>query len=155
MTCLPSGSWNSAIPFCESVLCPDITNSSEKILRTSVVSREVGGKAIFSCPPGYIIRGSSGESVCQPNGEWTKPTPHCEGDRPLFAVLSELTNFAISLTAFAGFRSTVLGYVDSEPFKLFQRWFVNLQPVRKTATSKEEVHTKPVKWSSSTVTADS
>lgn len=78
VTCLPSGSWNSAIPFCESVLCPDITNSSEKILRTSVVSREVGGKAIFSCPPGYIIRGSSGESVCQPNGEWTKPTPHCE-----------------------------------------------------------------------------
>jgi len=160
VTCLPSGSWNSAIPFCESVLCPDITNSSERILRTSVVSREVGGKAIFSCPPGYIIRGSTGESICQPNGEWTKPMPHCEGSSTSFPP----SCFIDSINRFGHFSDLFLnGLIGNVPFLSFflsffsfhQRWFASLRVVRRTVTSKEEIRTRPVKWFSSTATADS
>uniref|UniRef100_A0A0P5PLV4 Sushi, von Willebrand factor type A, EGF and n=1 Tax=Daphnia magna TaxID=35525 RepID=A0A0P5PLV4_9CRUS len=79
LTCLPSGSWSSPTPFCESVLCPDITNiTNDRILRVSIVSREVGGRALFSCPPGFTIRGAGTESVCQSSGEWAQPLPRCE-----------------------------------------------------------------------------
>lgn len=82
LTCLPSGSWSSPTPFCESVLCPDITNiTNDRILRVSIVSREVGGRALFSCPPGFTIRGAGTESVCQSSGEWAQPLPRCEGKR--------------------------------------------------------------------------
>ena len=79
LVCLPSGSWSSPPPFCESVLCPDITNITNDRLRVSIVSREVGGRALFSCPPGFVIRGSATESVCQSTGEWAQPLPRCEG----------------------------------------------------------------------------
>lgn len=86
LTCLPSGSWNAPVPFCESVLCPDITNmTSDRVLRVSVVSREVGGRAAFSCPPGYTIRGGATESVCQSSGDWSQPLPYCEGT-PVYQV---------------------------------------------------------------------
>ncbi len=80
LLCLPSATWSAPVPFCESVLCPDISNmTSERILRVSVVSREVGGRAIFSCPPGFTLRGAGTESICQANGDWAQPYPHCEG----------------------------------------------------------------------------
>ena len=83
LTCLPSGTWNAPIPFCESVLCSDITNvTAERILRVSIVSREVGGRALFTCPPGFTIRGSS-ETICQSNGEWGQSLPHCEGKKSI------------------------------------------------------------------------
>lgn len=78
VTCLPSGNWNAPAPFCESILCPDSIQSPERSLRASIVSREVGGKALFSCPPGHTLRGST-EAVCMPNGEWAQPFPYCEG----------------------------------------------------------------------------
>jgi hypothetical protein len=47
-------------------------------LRVLVVSREVGGRAVFSCEPGFGLRGPP-ETVCQPNGDWATPFPSCEG----------------------------------------------------------------------------
>jgi hypothetical protein len=100
LTCLPSGSWSSPTPFCESVLCPDITNiTNDRILRVSIVSREVGGRALFSCPPGFTIRGAGTESVCQSTGEWAQPLPRCEGDvnkKPLNA-FQLLNTFLLTL----------------------------------------------------------
>ena len=46
--------------------------------QVSVLSREVGGRAAFTCPQGGAIRGPS-ESVCLPNGEWSTPFPTCAG----------------------------------------------------------------------------
>ncbi|XP_055372262.1 uncharacterized protein LOC129606153 isoform X4 [Condylostylus longicornis] len=78
LICLPSGNWSAPLPVCESVECGDIpilANESTPI-RVSVLSREVGGRAAFSCPSGYGIRGSA-ESICLPSGEWSTPFPAC------------------------------------------------------------------------------
>lgn len=52
------------------------TNASSP--RVSVLSREVGGSALFSCPAGYGIRGPQ-EAACLPGGEWSQPFPICVG----------------------------------------------------------------------------
>ncbi|XP_055680814.1 uncharacterized protein LOC129788622 isoform X2 [Lutzomyia longipalpis] len=101
ITCLPSSNWSAPLPVCESkihnpneksdnrkhdqgflskgVECGDIpllTSSNGTVPRVAVLSREVGGRASFSCPSGYGLRGSS-ESVCLPSGEWAQPFPTC------------------------------------------------------------------------------
>lgn len=101
--CLPSSNWSAPLPVCESkihnpneksdnrkhdqgflskgVECGDIpllTSSNGTVPRVAVLSREVGGRASFSCPSGYGLRGSS-ESVCLPSGEWAQPFPTCIG----------------------------------------------------------------------------
>lgn len=50
---------------------------NETTPQVSVLSREVGGRAAFSCPSG-AIRGPV-ESVCLPSGEWSTPFPTCAG----------------------------------------------------------------------------
>ncbi|BFF94306.1 uncharacterized protein DMAD_11983 [Drosophila madeirensis] len=75
--CLPSGNWSAPLPVCESVECGDIplpNNVSSP--RVSVLSREVGGRAAFSCASGYGLRGPS-EAICNPTGEWSSPFPTC------------------------------------------------------------------------------
>ncbi|XP_022230588.2 uncharacterized protein LOC111079639 isoform X1 [Drosophila obscura] len=75
--CLPSGNWSAPLPVCESVECGDIplpNNVSSP--RVSVLSREVGGRAAFSCSSGYGLRGPS-EAICNPTGEWSSPFPTC------------------------------------------------------------------------------
>ncbi|XP_033250074.1 uncharacterized protein LOC108163900 isoform X1 [Drosophila miranda] len=75
--CLPSGNWSAPLPVCESVECGDIplpNNVSSP--RVSVLSREVGGRAAFSCSSGYGLRGPS-EAICNPTGEWSAPFPTC------------------------------------------------------------------------------
>lgn len=44
--------------------------------RVAIISREVGGRAAFSCPPGHGLKGPA-ESVCLPSGEWSGPIPSC------------------------------------------------------------------------------
>ena len=84
VACLASGNWNAPIPFCESVLCadqvPSGNSSAERVVSTSIVSREVDGKALFSCPSGYSLKGPD-EAQCLSTGEWSHPTPRCEGKR--------------------------------------------------------------------------
>lgn len=47
-------------------------------LRVAIVSREVGGRAVFSCSQGYGLRGPH-ETVCLSSGEWALPFPSCAG----------------------------------------------------------------------------
>ncbi|XP_037959565.1 uncharacterized protein LOC119688947 isoform X2 [Teleopsis dalmanni] len=75
--CLPSGNWSAPLPVCESVECGDIplpNNVSSP--RVAVLSREVGGRAAFSCASGYGLRGPT-EAICLPSGEWATPFPTC------------------------------------------------------------------------------
>lgn len=75
--CLPSGNWSAPLPVCESVECGDIplpNNISSP--RVAVLSREVGGRAAFSCASGYGLRGPA-EAICLPAGEWATPFPTC------------------------------------------------------------------------------
>ncbi|XP_028899392.1 uncharacterized protein LOC105217452 isoform X1 [Zeugodacus cucurbitae] len=75
--CLPSGNWSAPLPVCESVECGDIplpNNISSP--RVAVLSREVGGRAAFSCASGYGLRGPA-EAICLPTGEWATPFPSC------------------------------------------------------------------------------
>ncbi|KMY91033.1 uncharacterized protein LOC6732828 isoform X2 [Drosophila simulans] len=77
--CLPSGNWSAPLPVCESVECGDIPlgmGSNASSPRVSVLSREVGGRAAFSCSSGYGLRGPS-EAICNPTGEWSAPLPTC------------------------------------------------------------------------------
>lgn len=46
--------------------------------KINVVSLDVGGKAVFTCPQGFVTEGAS-EAVCKSNGEWSTPVPHCKG----------------------------------------------------------------------------
>lgn len=99
ITCLASGNWSSPLPICESefkdifkvnwnqhsknylsgVECGDIQvepTGNGTAPRVAIISREVGGRAVFSCPAGYGLRGTS-EAVCLPTGEWGGPFPSC------------------------------------------------------------------------------
>lgn len=103
---MPSGNWSSPLPVCESkfsfeeiekivngdyksnlnnqfigVECGDIpilASSNRSVPRVSIVSREVGGRASFSCHSGYGIRGPS-QTTCLSSGEWAQPFPTCTG----------------------------------------------------------------------------
>lgn len=46
--------------------------------KITIGNRGVGGKAIFSCPDGFLIEGES-EAVCQSNGQWSNDIPLCKG----------------------------------------------------------------------------
>lgn len=50
----------------------------ERRPRVAVVSRGVGGRAAFSCSPGWALRGAP-ETVCLPAADWAKPFPVCRG----------------------------------------------------------------------------
>ncbi|KAL1379441.1 hypothetical protein pipiens_014899 [Culex pipiens pipiens] len=79
ISCLPSGNWSAPLPVCESVECGEVpiqANSNGSAPRVAILSREVGGRAAFSCPPGYGLRGPS-EAICLPAGEWGAPFPSC------------------------------------------------------------------------------
>lgn len=98
ITCLASGNWSSPLPICESKLI-DIQNSNDDFFkicfpgvecgdipiqasgngtapRVAIISREVGGRAVFSCPAGYGLKGPS-EAICLATGEWGGPFPTC------------------------------------------------------------------------------
>ncbi|XP_066142350.1 sushi, von Willebrand factor type A, EGF and pentraxin domain-containing protein 1 [Euwallacea fornicatus] len=77
ITCRPSGNWSAPFPVCESVECGDIGPNLSAHLKFLVVSREVGGKAVFSCDSGFGLRGPT-ETVCQANGDWAGPFPTCQ-----------------------------------------------------------------------------
>lgn len=57
---------------------PMTASSNRSQPRVAVLSREVGGRAAFSCKLGFGIRGPS-ESICLPSGEWATPFPTCVG----------------------------------------------------------------------------
>lgn len=66
---------------CEGVECGDIpiqSSSNRTVPRVTILSREVGGRATFSCQSGYGIRGPS-ETTCLQTGEWAQPFPSCFG----------------------------------------------------------------------------
>lgn len=62
---------------CGEVSLPPTSNGTSP--RVAILSREVGGRAAFSCPPGHGLKGPS-ESICNPNGEWGAPFPTCTGN---------------------------------------------------------------------------
>ncbi|KAL0811803.1 hypothetical protein ABMA28_009231 [Loxostege sticticalis] len=81
LTCRASGNWSAPLPVCESVECGEVIhdtplNEGERRPRVAVVSRGVGGRAAFSCPPGWALSGAA-ETVCLPAADWARPFPVC------------------------------------------------------------------------------
>ncbi|KAI4468144.1 complement component-related sushi domain-containing [Holotrichia oblita] len=76
IACLPSGNWSAPFPVCESIECGEVGGILPPHLRVTIVSREVGGRAQFSCVPGFGIRGPH-ETICLTTGEWATPYPTC------------------------------------------------------------------------------
>ena len=66
------------VSFCAGIECADLVNLTDPHLRVSILSREVGGRAVFSCVQGYGLRGPH-EAVCQHSGDWASPLPTCQG----------------------------------------------------------------------------
>lgn len=61
--------------------CGDIplqSSSNRSVPRVSILSREVGGRASFSCHTGFGLRGQP-ETTCLSTGEWALPFPVCMG----------------------------------------------------------------------------
>ncbi|XP_060533491.1 sushi, von Willebrand factor type A, EGF and pentraxin domain-containing protein 1 isoform X2 [Cylas formicarius] len=77
IVCLPSGNWSAPFPVCESIECGEVGAELGPHLKVLVVSREVGGRAVFTCDSGYGLRGPA-ETVCQHTGDWASPFPTCE-----------------------------------------------------------------------------
>ncbi|CAH2986746.1 unnamed protein product [Chilo suppressalis] len=81
LICRASGNWSAPLPVCESVECGEVIHDTplgagERRPRVAVVSRGVGGRAAFSCPAGWALRGAS-ETVCLPAADWARPFPVC------------------------------------------------------------------------------
>ncbi|GAB6024202.1 hypothetical protein CHUAL_008903 [Chamberlinius hualienensis] len=76
-TCLPSGNWSNPTPICESVRCPGTILLPNPTLKIQILSREVGGRAVFSCKQGHSLRGPT-EAFCEMTGLWSLPFPTCE-----------------------------------------------------------------------------
>lgn len=57
---------------------PILASSNRSVPRVTILSREVGGRATFSCQTGYGIRGPS-QTTCLSTGEWAQPFPTCTG----------------------------------------------------------------------------
>ncbi|XP_050671196.1 uncharacterized protein LOC126969692 [Leptidea sinapis] len=81
LVCRASGNWSAPLPVCESVECGDVVHDTplqdgERRPRVAVVSRGVGGRAAFSCTPGWALSGPT-ETVCLPAADWAKPFPVC------------------------------------------------------------------------------
>uniref|UniRef100_A0A1B6MNE1 Sushi, von Willebrand factor type A, EGF and pentraxin domain-containing protein 1 n=3 Tax=Cicadellinae TaxID=33370 RepID=A0A1B6MNE1_9HEMI len=77
IVCLPSGNWSAPVPVCESMECPDLGNLPDTNLRSTILSREVGGQVMFSCTQGFGLIGPA-HSTCLPAGEWAAPLPQCK-----------------------------------------------------------------------------
>lgn len=63
---------------CGDVILDTPLGEGERPPRVSIVSRGVGGRAAFSCAPGWALRGTP-ETVCLPHAHWAKPFPVCKG----------------------------------------------------------------------------
>jgi len=72
--CLPSGNWSGIQPSCHR-----ICHSIKRLQRGVTHERPFweGKHVLFSCDPGYCLKGSS-ERVCLGNGSWTGLQPSCE-----------------------------------------------------------------------------
>ncbi|CAH0717600.1 unnamed protein product, partial [Brenthis ino] len=82
LVCRASGNWSAPLPVCESVECGEVLQDmpireGERRPRVAVVSRGVGGRAAFSCPPGWALDGPT-ETVCLPAADWSRPFPVCK-----------------------------------------------------------------------------
>lgn len=64
---------------CGEVVQDSPLGEGERRPRVAVVSRGVGGRAAFSCPPGYALSGPT-ETVCLPAADWARPFPICKGE---------------------------------------------------------------------------
>lgn len=58
--------------------CGEVGGVMPPRLRATIISREVGGRAQFSCDHGFGIRGPH-ETICLISGEWATPYPTCVG----------------------------------------------------------------------------
>lgn len=65
-----------ACPVPPGVECAEL--AAESNLRVSILSRGVGGQAVFSCPAGFALLGPT-HTVCQASGDWAGPFPTCKG----------------------------------------------------------------------------
>lgn len=70
---------------------PILPSSNRTVPRVTILSREVGGQATFSCHTGYGIRGPS-QTTCLSTGEWALPFPTCAGLKTNDISRTEITN---------------------------------------------------------------
>lgn len=86
---------------CGDVVLDTSLSEGERAPRVAVVSRGVGGRAAFSCPPGFALRGAP-ETVCLPHANWAKPFPVCRG-KSLRYLTTVHTNCYSEVTATGSF----------------------------------------------------
>ncbi|CAH2293998.1 sushi, von Willebrand factor type A, EGF and pentraxin domain-containing 1 [Pelobates cultripes] len=98
-TCQASGEWSGRLPTCHPVTCgdpPQLENGLVEI-KTGLV---FGNEVIYSCKPGYQLKGSN-LRVCQSNRQWYSESPPscvlliCEKPLPIKHVFFNGENFDV------------------------------------------------------------
>ncbi|XP_055954398.1 sushi, von Willebrand factor type A, EGF and pentraxin domain-containing protein 1-like [Patella vulgata] len=72
-TCEAGGMFTSGI-VCQAKQCPELTLSAN--LMTNNTGTDFGDLVVFSCAPGYDLRGAK-QVICNTGGTWSHPTPTC------------------------------------------------------------------------------
>ncbi|KAL5022832.1 hypothetical protein ScPMuIL_001987 [Solemya velum] len=74
VTCGTRGSWEGDVPTCLPVDCGQPPTSLNVIV--DYTTSTVGQTAVYSCPPGYTLVGTSTQT-CMVTGSWSGDTPQC------------------------------------------------------------------------------
>lgn len=75
ISCLPNGHWESNIPVCEIVTCPNpptVLHSDSDIGRLTYL-----GRVTYNCDPGYELFGPTNVIECLEEGSWDPSPPEC------------------------------------------------------------------------------
>lgn len=75
INCLPNGHWESNIPVCEIVTCPNpptVLHSDSDIGRLTYL-----GRVTYNCDPGYELFGPTNVIECLEEGSWDPSPPEC------------------------------------------------------------------------------
>lgn len=78
--------------------CGEVGEVLPPNLRVTVISREVGGQAVFTCSTGHGLRGPQ-QTICLPSGDWSTPYPTCEGRPQCFSTAADGSDVRKMLTA--------------------------------------------------------
>ncbi|ELT88666.1 hypothetical protein CAPTEDRAFT_119142, partial [Capitella teleta] len=73
-TCQGDSQWSGAVPVCQTVQCPSLTNPDGGSV--SAAATQYQSVATYSCSVGFFMQGST-TRTCQANGQWSGSNPTC------------------------------------------------------------------------------
>ncbi|XP_048458198.1 L-selectin-like [Rhincodon typus] len=138
LECGASGEWSAPLPSCEVVKCRTLVTPRQAEMNCShpVGAFSYNSTCDFSCVKGFKLQGSD-SLECGVSGEWSAPTPSCEGIPPYIPVLTASVTGVSALTLIAWLARKLKQKAQAEKFSLLSNEKQNLP--KDTYTAHEEV----------------